>query len=253
MIFQQAPGWWIIRPKGWAEYSSPSFSLDGRGKRRFLHRCALVVLCTFFHLGANVKRSALGQSDDGFPLLAASLVSKEHSGWERGRGRGGASGDSGPMSNEKLPNGASTALHQGRWSWRGGCSRQMLKTASQATHLCSWVPCMAWSAETLQQAEACESGTKRELWKEKRKRASQGQTQTEGSVGVVRPLTADTAAKTFSPPQRRPRWARTKSSPPMAKASKECRAILPLQSLPLSLCSCITHAVCLHLFSFRYN
>lgn len=60
-----------------------------------------------------------------------------------GKGKGGASGDSGPMSNEKLPNGASTALHQGRWSWRGGCSRQMLKTASQATHLCSWVPCMA--------------------------------------------------------------------------------------------------------------
>lgn len=30
------------------------------------------------------------------------------------------SGDRSPMSNEKLPTGASTALHQGRWSWRGG-------------------------------------------------------------------------------------------------------------------------------------
>lgn len=57
-----------------------SFSLDSGGERRFLNHETLVVLCTFFHVGANVKRSTLGQSNDGFPLLAASLVSKEHSG-----------------------------------------------------------------------------------------------------------------------------------------------------------------------------
>lgn len=213
MIFQQAPGWWIIRTKWWAEYSSASFSMDSRGKRKSLHLHILVVLYTFFHLDANVKLSALGQSDDGFPLLAASLVSKEHSGWERGvggSGFGGGSGDRIPMSNEKLPNGVSTALHQSRWSWRDGCSRQMLKTASQATHLYSWVPSMAWSMKTLQQIEACESGTKRELERENRERVSQ--TQKEKSRKYVRLLTPDTETKTFALSQRRPRQAETKSS-----------------------------------------
>lgn len=79
-----------------------------------------------------------------------------------GGGRAGVSGDRSPMSTEKLPNGASTALHQGWCSWRGGCSRQMLKTESQAAHLCSWVPSVARSTQTLQQ-EGCESGTKREI------------------------------------------------------------------------------------------
>lgn len=111
------------------------------------------------------------------------------------------SGDRSPMSNEKLPNGASTALHQGRWSWRGGSSRQMLKTASQATHLCSWVPSMAWSIQTLQQVEACESGTKRGVQRENREGASQRQIEKEESRGFVRLLTPDTETKTFSPPR----------------------------------------------------
>lgn len=86
MIFQQAPGWWIIRTKGWAECSFPSFSMDGGWKRRSLHHPLLLLCCARFSIwGANVKRSAPGQSNDGFPLLAASLVSKEHSGWERVR------------------------------------------------------------------------------------------------------------------------------------------------------------------------
>lgn len=202
MIFQQAPGWWIIRTKGWAEYSSPSFSMDGWGKRRSLHHRALDVLCTFFHLGANVKRSALGQSDDGFPLLAASLVSKEHSGWERG-GVGGweVSGDRSPMSNKKLPNGDSTALHQGRWSWRGGCFRQMLKTASQATHLCSWVLSMAWSIQTLQQVQACESETKREMQRKTEREPVRERQKQRKVAGYVWLLTQDTETKTFSPPR----------------------------------------------------
>lgn len=89
MIFQQAPGWWIIRTKGWAECSSPSFSMGGRKRKRgSLHHSALVVLCTFFHLGANVKFNALGQSYDGFPLLAAFPCFKGTLGMREEGGRG---------------------------------------------------------------------------------------------------------------------------------------------------------------------
>lgn len=148
MIFQQAPGWWIITTKGWAENSSHSVSTDSGRKRRSVHHRALVVLCTFsiWALTLNVAPSAKAMMDSppgSFPCFKGALRMRE--------GGRGVSGDRSPMSNEKLPNGSSTALHQGRWSWRGGCSRQMLKTASQATHLCSWVPSMAWSTQPLQQ------------------------------------------------------------------------------------------------------
>lgn len=116
------------------------------------------------------------------------------------------SGDRSPMSNEKLPNGASTALHQGRWSWRGGCSRQMLKTARQATHLCSWVPSMAWSIQSLQQVEACKPGTKRE-----------GETKTEESGGGGE--ASDSRNQNFPSPE-------TKRSPPLERAPKRCKANL---------------------------
>lgn len=80
--------------KGWAENPSPSFSMDGGWQRRSVHHHALVVLCTFFHLGANVKRSALGQSNDGFPSWQLPLFQRSTQD-EREKGGGGGVGDGG--------------------------------------------------------------------------------------------------------------------------------------------------------------
>lgn len=100
--------------------------VDGRS----VHHSALVVLCTFsiWVLTLNVAPSANAMMDSppgSFPCFKGVL--------KMGGVVGVGSGNRSPMSNGKLPNGSSTALHQGRWSWRGGCCRQMLKTASQAT------------------------------------------------------------------------------------------------------------------------
>lgn len=63
--------------------------MGGRKRKRgSLHHSALVVLCTFFHLGANVKFNALGQSYDGFPLLAAFPCFKGTLGMREEGGRG---------------------------------------------------------------------------------------------------------------------------------------------------------------------
>lgn len=139
------------------------FLMDGEWKRRSAHHHALVVRCTFSIWALTLNVVPWAKAMMNFPSQQLPLFQRSTQ-YERG----GLSVDRSPMSNEKQPNGSSTALHQGRWSWRGGCSEQLLKTASQATHLCSWVPSMAWSIQTLQHIETCEWGTKREIQGENR-------------------------------------------------------------------------------------
>lgn len=145
--------------KGWAANSLPTFSKRGGWLRRSVHHCVLVVLCTFsicaLTLNVALWAKAMMDSPPGsFPCFKGAL------GMRRVVVVGNVSGDRSPMSNEELPNGSSTALHQAWWSWSGGCSRQMFKkkTAHQTTHLCSWGPTMASGTQTLQQVEAHESG-----------------------------------------------------------------------------------------------
>lgn len=124
------------------------------------------------------------------------------------------SGDRSPMSNERLPNGASIALHQGRWSWRGVCPGITLKTASQATHLCSWVFSVAWRMQTLQQAEAGRQARDRKRVTEReanrmranlKKRQNDRDRQRASRGGFVWLLTLNPETKNFSPPQHQPR------------------------------------------------
>lgn len=210
----------------------------------------LVVPCTFFHLGANVKCSALGQKQWWIHPPGSLACFKETLRMrDIGKREGVISGNRSLMSNEKLPNGTSAALHQGRWSWRGGCSRQMLKTASQATHLCSWVPSMPWSIQN--------PSANQIMWVRDKERNYSGADRNRQELGgvCVWLLTPNNQTKTFSTLWGWPHWAKTKSSP--LKAPMECKAnfpvILPLQSVFLSLSSCIAGALHLDLFSWGHN
>lgn len=112
--------------KGWAENSLPTFSKHGGWLRRSVHHCVLVVQCTFsicaLTLNVALWAKAMMDSPPGsFPCFKGAL------GMRRVVVVGDMSGDRSPMSNEELPNGSSTALHQAWWSWSGGCSRRMVK------------------------------------------------------------------------------------------------------------------------------
>lgn len=113
--------------KGWAENSLPTFSKCGGWLRRSVHHCVLVVLCTFsicaLTLNVALWAKAMMDSPPGsFPCFKGALGMRRVAVVE-----GNVSGDRSPMSNEELPNGSSTALHQAWWSWSGGCSRRMVK------------------------------------------------------------------------------------------------------------------------------
>lgn len=144
MIFQDASGWLIITMKGWAENSLPTFSTHSGWLRRSVHHRFLVVLCTFsicaLTLNVALWAKAMMDSPPGsFPCFKGALGMRRVVVVE-----GNVSGDRSPMSNEELPNGSSTALHQAWWSWSGGWMLEaVVKNWQQTTHLRSWGPTMA--------------------------------------------------------------------------------------------------------------
>lgn len=138
MIFQQASGWLIIIMKGWAENSLPTFSKHSRWLRRSVHHRFLVVLCTFsicaLTLNVALWAKAMMDSPPGsFPCFKGALGMRRVVVVVEGN----VSGDRSPMSNEELPNGSSTALHQAWWSWSGGCSRPMVKKLTTRQPICA--------------------------------------------------------------------------------------------------------------------
>lgn len=117
--------------KGWAENSLPTFSKHSGWLRRCVHHHFLVVLCTFsicaLTLNVVLWAKAMMDSPPGsFPCFKGALGMRRVVVVEV-EVEGNVSGDRSPMSNEKLPNESSAALHQAWWSWSGGCSRRMVK------------------------------------------------------------------------------------------------------------------------------
>lgn len=137
--------------KGWAENSLPTFSKHSGWLRRSVHHHFLVVLCTFsicaLTLNVALWAKAMMDSPPGsFPCFKGALGMRRVEVVE-----GNLSGDRSPMSNEELPNGSSTALHQAWWSWSGGCSRRMVKKLTTRQPICA-------AEVPLQQVEMRESG-----------------------------------------------------------------------------------------------
>lgn len=124
--FHRTSGWLIIRKKN-GGLSAPRLSADDKEERSPYITDLLLCRAHFSICVRTLNAMPWAKHGDRFPFLAAPLVFKRTL-WMRVGGREGwLSGDRNPMLNEKLPNGASPALHQGRWSWRGGCCKQMLK------------------------------------------------------------------------------------------------------------------------------
>lgn len=188
MIFQQAPGWWIIGTKGWAVNSSPSFSMDGKWKRRSVHLHALVVLCTFsiWALTLNVVPWAkammnfpswqlpLFQRSTQYERVGAVCGQKPHVKWEAAKWIHYSS-SSGPVVLE---------------GWLLWATAKNCKPGNTSVQLGS-----LYGIQTLQHVETCELGTKREIKRENR----EWQAGKKENRGFVMLLTPDRSQNFFSP------------------------------------------------------
>lgn len=213
---------------------------------------SLVVLRTFFHLGANVKCSALGQKrwwihpPGSFACFKETLRMRDI-------GKGGGSDVW-----EQKPH---VEWEAAKWSlcssssgpvvlkgWLLQANAKNCKPGNTSVQLCS--PSAVKHTNPLSKSNHVSGGQR-----ESERNTTQDLTETERSWGYVWLLTPNTKTKTFSAPRGWPHWAKTKSSP--LKVPMECKAnlpvILPLQSFFLSLSSCTARAVCLYLFSWGHN
>lgn len=237
MIFQQAPGWWIIRTKGWAEYPSPNFSMDGGGEGPYI--TALLLCCARFSIWAltlNVAPWAKAMMDSPswqLPLFQRSTQDemggggkdvwgqKPHVEWEAAKWSLHSS-SSGPVVLE---------------GWLLQANSKNCKPGNTSVQLGS----LCGMKHTNPPAS-------RGMRVRDKERNAEGKHR-QRKVGCMWDFWLQILKAKLSLP-----WNQKQHS--NGKGAKECKANLHGNSpsaIILCLSSCITHTVCLYLFSFRHN